>query len=161
YKRYVTLILLVVYVFNQTDRAIFGFLMEPMKRDLHLTDSQLGFLAGPALFLFYALLGVPVARMADGSHRVNIMSIAMGLWSAIVMLTAAAGKFWHLALTRIGVGVGEAGFSAIAIAVIADYHSAAERARALSIFMLALPFGAVVSSLTAGWINEAYGWRAV
>jgi MFS family permease len=159
YKRYVTGVLLVVYIFNQTDRAIFGFLMEPIKRELNLSDTQLGFLAGPALVLLYAVLGIPIARYADRSQRVNIMSIATALWSGIVMLSAAVGNFWQLALTRVGVGIGEAGFAAIAQSVLAACHSAAERTRALSIFMLALPLGAASSSLMGGWINQAYGWR--
>jgi MFS family permease len=161
YRRYVTALLLVVYIFNQTDRAILGFLMEPIKRELGLSDTQLGFLAGPALVLFYATLGIPIARWADRSNRITIMSAALALWSVIVSLTATVGKVWHLAAVRIGVGIGEAGFSAVAQSLIADYHSAAERTRAMSIFILAVPLGGVMSSLMSGWINQAYGWRAV
>lgn len=160
HKRYVTVLLLVVYIFNQTDRAIFGFLMEPIKAELGFSDSQLGFLAGPALVLFYATLGIPIARWADRSNRVTIMSIAIALWSGIVTISAAVHTFWQFTFARIGVGIGEAGFSAIAQSLIADYHSAAERTRALSIFMLGLPLGVALSSLMGGWINEAYGWRA-
>jgi MFS family permease len=159
YKRYVTAVLLTVYIFNQTDRAVFGFLMEPIKRELALSDSQLGFLAGPALVLFYATLGVPIARLADRSSRVNIISVAVALWSIIVVSSAFVGKFWHFALARIGVGVGEAGFSAVAQSLLADYHSPAERTRAMSIFMLGIPLGGLVSNLLGGWANEAYGWR--
>lgn len=161
YKRYVTVLLLTVYICNQVDRAIFGFLMEPIKQDLGLSDSQLGFLAGPAMTLLYAILGIPIARLADRSSRVNIMSIAIALWSVIVTLSAAVSSFWQFTLARVGVGVGEAGFSAIAQSLIADYHTGAERTRALSVFMLAIPLAWVVSALTAGWINEAYGWRTV
>jgi MFS family permease len=161
-KRYITALLLLVYVCNQADRSIFSVLMEPIKRDLDLSDSQLGFVAGPALALLYTTLGIPIARWGDRSNRVNIMSGAIAIWSCVVMLFAAVDKFWHLALAQIGVGVGEAGFTAIAMSVIGDYHPAeGERARAFSIFMLAIPIGGVVSDLLAGWINEAYGWRAV
>jgi MFS family permease len=162
YKRYVTSLLLVVYVCNQTDRALFSFLMEPIKHDLGLSDSQLGFVAGPALALLYTLLGVPIARWADNSHRVNIMSAAIVVWSCVVMSFAAIGTYGHLVLAQVGVGIGEAGFSAIAISVISDYYSSASvRTRAISLFMLGIPIAGVVSSLTAGWINQAYGWRAV
>ncbi len=162
YKRYITVVLLLVYIFNQTDRVIFGFLMEPIKKDLGLSDTQLGFLGGPALVLFYAVLGVPVARLADRSSRVNIIAIAVTLWSCVVMATAAVGTLWHFVLARIGVGVGEAGFTAVAHSLIAGYHTEKEqRTRALSIFMLGIPLGAMTSSLLAGWINEIYGWRAV
>lgn len=160
YKRYVTILLLIVYVFNQTDRAIFGFLMEPIKRELRLSDTELGFLAGPAMVLLYTVLGIPVARWADRSSRVNIISAAVALWSSVVMLSAAVGNFWHFALARVGVGVGEAGFSAVAQSLISDYHAPHERTRALSIFMLGITLGVVVSSLMGGWVNQLWGWRA-
>jgi MFS family permease len=162
YKRYVTVLLLLVYIFNQVDRAIFGIVMEAIKREFALSDTQLGFVGGFALFFFYALLGIPVARWADRSHRVNIMSAAIALWSGVVTISAAVTSFWQFALARVGVGIGEAGFSAVAQSVLTDYHpnSSAERTRALSIFMLALPLGPAVSNLMGGWINEGYGWRA-
>jgi MFS family permease len=162
YKRYVTSLLLVIYVCNQTDRALFSFLMEPIKHDLGLSDSQLGFVAGPALSLLYTVLGIPIARWGDKSHRVNIMSAAIVVWSCVVVSFAAIGRYWHLVLAQVGVGIGEAGFTAIAISVISDYYSAAsERTRAISLFMLGIPIAGVVSSLAAGWINQAYGWRTV
>jgi MFS family permease len=161
YKRYVTVVLLAAYVFNRADAAMFGFLMEPIKQEFGLSDGQLGFLAGPAMVLFYAALGIPVARLADRSSRVNIMSIAIAFWSCIVALSSAVTSFWHFALARVGVGVGEAGFSAVAQSLITDYHRPTERTRALSIFMLGIPLGKVVSSLVAGWINQLYGWRMV
>ena len=162
YKRYVVWLLLVIYIVNQTDRSVFSFLMEPVKRDLRLSDTQLGFVAGPALVLLYSVLGVPIARWGDRSHRVNIMSAAIGAWSCATALFAAVASFWQLSLAQVGVGIGEAGFSAIAISVIGDYHlNAAERARALSVFMLGGPLSGIASSLMAGWINQTYGWRAV
>lgn len=160
YKRYVTALLLVVYIFNQTDRAIFAFLMEPIKRELRLSDTQLGLLAGPALVLFYAMLGIPVALLADRSNRVSIISVAVALWSGIVTLSAVVQTFWQFALVRVGVGIGEAGFSAVAQSLIADYHEPSERARAISFFLLAIPLGGVMSSLIGGWVNQLYGWRA-
>lgn len=159
YKRYATILLLLIYIFNRADATIFVLLMEPIKQEFDLSDAGMGFLAGPAMVLVYALLGVPVARWADRSHRVNIMSGAIVFWSVIVMLTATAGKFWHLVLARIGVGVGEAGFTAVAQSVIADYHTPAERTRAMSIFMLGLPLGVFVTYLIGGWVNEIWGWR--
>jgi MFS family permease len=160
YQRYVTVLLLVIYLFNQIDRGIIVFLMEPIKHEFGLSDSALAFLAGPALLLFYTAFGIPVARLADRASRVNIISIAVALWSCMAMLSGAAAQFWQLALARIGVGVGEAGFSAVAQSLITSYHSAAERTRALSIFMLAIPLSGVGSGLIGGWINQAYGWRA-
>ncbi|MGH6967030.1 MAG: spinster family MFS transporter, partial [Phenylobacterium sp.] len=115
----------------------------------------------PALVVVYATLGIPIARLADRKSRVNIMSLAIAAWSLVVTLSAAVTSFWQFALARIGVGVGEAGFSAIGQSLLVDYHSEKDRNRAISIFMLAIPLGGVLSNLFAGWINELYGWRAV
>src|SRR5262245_31568110 len=132
YTRYVLGLLLVIYISNQLDRTVFNILMEPIRRDFSLTDTQLGFVSGPALALLYACLGIPIARWADRNRRITIMAVAAGLWSAIATLTATVSGFGQLALTRVGVGIGEAGFSAVALAVIGDYESDAHRARALS-----------------------------
>jgi MFS family permease len=161
YKSYVTTLLLVVYVFNQLDRLVFLVLMEPVKREFSLTDSQLGFVGGPALLLLYSFLGVPVARWADRGRRITLMAVGIALWSAVVASTAAVHQFWALVLVRVGVGVGEAGFSAIAISVISDYESGTARARALSKFLLAYPIAGLLSYLLGGWVNQLYGWRPV
>jgi MFS family permease len=161
YKRYVAMLLLLVYVFNQLDRRVFDILMEPIKREFSLTDTQLAFLEGPALVLLYSILGIPIARWADRGPRVKIMTMAIALWSAIATLTATVHQFWTLALVRVGVGVGEAGFSAVAVSVISDYENDADRARALSNFMLAYPLAGLISNLLGGWINQLYGWRPV
>jgi predicted MFS family arabinose efflux permease len=160
YKRYVTFLLLLVFIFNQADRTVMAILMEPIKREFALSDSQLGFLGGPALAVLYATLGIPVARRADRGDRVGIISIAVALWSCFAMFSGAAGTYSQLMLTRVGVGVGEAGFTAIAQSLIGDYHSSKERTGALAIFMLGIPLAGMVSTLLGGWINQGYGWRA-
>jgi len=160
YKRYVTVLLTVAYVFNQADRGVFGFLMQPIKDELHLSDSELGFAGGPALVLFYVVLGIPIARLADRSNRATLITIGVSAWSIMAMLSAAVGNFWQLVLVRVGVGVGEAGFTAMAQSLIAEYHSSAERPRAMSTLQLAIPIGLVISSAVGGWVNELYGWRA-
>jgi len=115
------------------DRALVPFLMEPIRKEFTLSDTQLGFLAGPALAVLYTILGIPIARWADRSNRVNTMFASIALWSAIVVSFAVVKSFWELAAAQVGVGIGEAGFTAIAISVIADYHrKTAARARALS-----------------------------
>jgi len=162
YKRYVALLLLVIYIVNQTDRNVFSFLIEIVKHDLRLSDTQIGFAAGPAFVLLYSVLGIPIARWGDRSNRVSIMSAAIAAWSCATALFAAVASFWQLSLAQVGIGIGEAGFSAIAVSVIGDYYDdAAERRQALSVFMLAIPLSGIASSLIAGWVNEAYGWRAV
>jgi len=161
YRHYVTKLLLLVYVFNQFDRKAFDILMEPMRQEFSLTDTQLGFVGGPALALVYACLGVPVARLGDRTRRLTIMTVGIVLWSVVCSLTAIVHQFWALALVRAGVGVGEAGFSAIAISVIVDYARDDERARAVSNFSLALGIASLLSNLVGGWINQLYGWRPI
>jgi MFS family permease len=161
YRRYVGVLLTIVYVFNQLDRMVFNILMEPIKHEFSLTDTQLGFLAGPAQVLIYACLGIVVARWADRHRRIAIMTVAIILWSAMAALTATAHDFWQLVLVRVGVGVGEAGFSAVALSVIGDYASDKDRTRALASFALAMPIASLIGDSMGGWVNELYGWRLV
>jgi len=161
YTRYVATVLLLVYIFNQLDRGVFSILMEPLRRQFSLTDTQLGFAVGPALVVMYSLLGVPIARLGDRTPRIRIMTVAIALWSILTVLTAATNQFWQLALARVGVGIGEAGFSAIAVSVIGDYESDENRPRALAYFMLAVPIASFLSDFFGGWVNEFYGWRSV
>jgi len=103
--------LLVVYIFNFIDRQIVAILAEPISRDLQLSDSQLGLLTGLAFALFYATLGVPIARVADNgrSNRSRMIAVFVAVWSVMTALCGVAQNFWQLLLARIGVGVGEAG----------------------------------------------------
>ena len=159
YKHYVIGALLVVYTFNFVDRQILSLLIQPIKDELQLSDTQLGFLSGLAFAFFYTTLGIPIARLADRRNRVSIISICLALWSGMTALCGLAGNFWHLLLARIGVGIGEAGCTPPAHSVIADYFPRAERSRALSIYMLGIPLGILVGYLVGGWVNELYGWR--
>jgi MFS family permease len=159
YKRYVVGLLLVVYICNYVDRQILALLMEPIRREFRLSDTQLGFLSGPAFVLLYATMGIPIARYADRKNRVTIISISIAIWSGMVMLSGFAGSFWHLLLARVGVGIGEAGCTPSAQSLISDYCSPTERTRALSIYLLGLPLGVLVSYLLGGWINQVFGWR--
>lgn len=114
-------ILFCIYVFNFLDRQIFSILQEAIKTDLNLSDTKIGFLGGFAFALFYTTLGIPIARMADRYKRSRIISISLALWSLMTVLCGTARGFITLALTRIGVGVGEAGCSPPAHSLIADY----------------------------------------
>src|SRR5688572_9028917 len=102
-------LLTVIAVFNFIDRLAFGLLLQDIKADLDLTDTQLGFLSGIAFALFYAVMGIPIARWADRGNRVTIITITTALWSAAVALCGAATTFAQLMLVRVGVAVGEAG----------------------------------------------------
>jgi len=158
-RHYALGILVVVYTFNFIDRQILSILLEPVKADLGLSDTAMGMLTGFAFAMFYATLGIPIARYADRSNRRNLIALALGIWSFFTALSGVAQNFWHLLVARIGVGVGEAGCSPPAHSMIADYFPAEQRATALGIYSLGIPFGIMFGLLAGGWINEFFGWR--
>ncbi len=158
-RRYVLGVLVVVYTFNFIDRQILSILLESIKADLGLSDQALGFLAGFAFAAFYATMGIPIALWADRGNRRNLISVALALWSAMTALSGLAQNFWQLALARIGVGIGEAGCSPPAHSLISDFYAPHERATALGIYALGIPFGIMFGLFIGGWINEAFGWR--
>jgi MFS family permease len=160
YKRYLLGVLLVVLAFNYVDRMALGLLLQDIKIDLGLTDTQLGFLTGLAFALFYSLMGIPIARWADRGNRVAIISITTLLWSAAVALCGMAASFVQLLLIRMGVAVGEAGCIPPAHSLIAHHFNRAERPRAVSIYILGGSLSMIVGYFAAGWLNEFYGWRS-
>src|SRR5687768_16882052 len=158
YKVYLLVLLLVICAFNYIDRLALGLVLQDIKVDLSLTDTQLGLLSGIAFALFYSIMGIPIARWADRGNRVAIITFTTALWSAAVALCGVASNFVQLLLIRIGVAVGEAGCTPPAHSLIADYFTRAERPRAVAIYMLGGQLS-VVGYLWAGWLNELYGWR--
>ena len=158
-RHYALSVLVVVYTFNFIDRQILSILLEPIKQDLGLSDTQLGLLTGFAFALFYATLGIPIARYADKSNRRNLIALALTIWSGMTALSGLAQNFWHLLLARIGVGVGEAGCSPPAHSMISDYFPAEKRATALGIYSLGIPVGILFGFIAGGWLNEFFGWR--
>ncbi len=159
YRNYVLLILTGVYTFNFIDRQILVILQESVKRDLGLTDTQLGLLTGFAFAIFYVTLGLPIARLADKSNRRNIIAIALTVWSAMTAMAGLAQNFFQLLLARIGVGIGEAGGSPPAHSIISDYFPKEKRATALSIYSIGIYIGILLGYLAGGWIDEFFGWR--
>lgn len=160
YKRYVLSALMLVSTLNVLDRALMVLLLQPIKEDLHLSDSELGFLTGIAFGLFYATLGVPIARWADRGNRVNIISLAISLWGATVMLCLFVTNFVQLVFARIAAAIGESGCMPPSYSLVGDYFPGpAERTRAMSIYMLADPTCILLSFMAGGWVNEHYGWR--
>ncbi|MEQ8745860.1 MFS transporter [Pyruvatibacter sp.] len=160
YRRYALFMLVVVYTSSFVDRQIMGVLLEPVKLDLGLSDTQMGFMTGLAFALFYATLGMPVAFLADRWNRRNIIAIAVAIWSLMTALGGLAIGFWTLAIARIGVGVGEAGASPPAHSMLADMYPEKERAGALGIYSLGIYFGIMIGFLAGAYVAEYYGWRA-
>ena len=158
--RYLALALLfLVYAFNFIDRQILGILVPAIKADLHFTDTELGWLGGPAFAVFYTALGVPIAWLADRSSRTWIMTIALVAWSGFTAACGYAANFTQLFLARLGVGVGEAGGVAPAYSLISDYFPPNERARALAAFSFGIPIGSAAGILIGGLIASRLDWR--
>jgi MFS family permease len=159
YTRYVLGILVVVYVFNFVDRQILAILAPSIKDDLGLSDTQIGALTGMAFGIFYATLGIPIARLADRYSRVKILSVCLAIWSGMTALSGLATNYWQLLAARIGVGIGEAGGSPPSHSLLADYFPPERRATALGIYALGIPIGILFGNLAGGWVNEFFGWR--
>jgi MFS family permease len=159
YRYLILTLLIVVYTFNFIDRQILGILAGAIKRDLHLTDTQLGAMSGLAFAVFYTLLGIPIAWLADRGSRTWIMTGALTLWSGFTAACGLAGGFWPLFLCRMGVGVGEAGGTAPAYSLISDYFPARQRARALAAYSFGIPIGTAAGYLLGGLISAATSWR--
>jgi len=159
YRSYVLVVLVIVYTFNFIDRQIVGILAVPIKAELHLSDSQLGLMGGLAFALFYTLLGIPIARLADRVSRTWIMTVALALWSLMTAMCGLTQNFAQLFMARIGVGVGEAGGVAPAYSLICDYFPTTERARALSVYSFGIPIGAALGIVLGGFITSLMSWR--
>jgi MFS family permease len=159
YKSYLLGVLAFVLASNCMDRVALGLLLQELKVDLALSDTQLGLLTGIAFALFYSVMGIPIARWADRGNRVTLITITTALWSAAVALCGMASSFLQLLLIRIGVAVGEAGCNPPAHSLIADYFSRLERPKAVAIYMLGAPLATVLGYFGAGWLNELCGWR--
>lgn len=159
-RRTATLTLLTAaYFFSYMDRQILAILQEDIRRELLLSDTQLGLLAGFAFAIFYATLGLPVARLADRGNRINIIAIALTLWSAMTAVCGLAQNFTQLLLARIGVGIGEAGSSPPSHSIIADLYPPEKRAGAMGIYSLGVVLGAAGGTMIGGTLAHFFGWR--
>ena len=151
--------LVIAYTLNFIDRQIVGILAEPIKEDLQLSDSQLGWMGGTAFALFYTALAIPLAMLADRKDRSWIITGGLALWSAATAVCGLAQNFWQLFVARMSVGVGEAAGVAPAYSLISDLYPAAERARALAIFSLGIPLGSSFGVLFGGLLAARVDWR--
>lgn len=156
---YILFILTLVYALNHVDRQIMIILQEPIKQQFDLSDTQLGLLTGFLFAAFYATLGIPFAAWADRGNRRNIIALAVSIWSGMTALSGFAQNFWHLALARMGVGIGEAGGTPPATAMIADIFPPKRRALALGIYTTGISFGILIGFILGGAIAANYGWR--
>jgi predicted MFS family arabinose efflux permease len=146
-------------MFHFVDRTIIAVVGEAIRRDLGLSDLQLGLMGGLAFSLFYAGLGIPLARLAERRNRVRLIAFVTTLWSVMTMLSGAAGSFVQLLLCRMGVGVGEAGFTPALVSMISDRFEASRRAVVFSLIALGVPIGGALAAVLGGAIAQSFGWR--
>src|SRR3990167_1130256 len=158
-RQYFLGLLFFVYMLNLVDRQVIYILAEPIKRDLGLADWQIGMIMGLAFALFYSVVSVPIARIAEKHDRPTIIAVSLALWSLCTALSGLAQGFVQLLLSRMGTGMGEAGCAPAAHALIADMTPREKRASALAVFSMGAPIGAFVGMAMGGLVADAYGWR--
>ena len=159
YGWYVVVMLMVCQALATLDGKLPFILVESLKHDLQLSDTQIGLITGPAFSLTYALSAIPIAKLSDRYVRVRIIGGAIGLWS---MLTAAGGfasGMVTLTLSRVGVAVGESALTPAAHSIIADYVAPETRPKAIAIYSLGLAVGAFLALSLGGYLNDLLGWR--
>ncbi|WP_293903922.1 MFS transporter [Phenylobacterium sp.] len=159
YKRLVLVLLVVAYTLNFIDRTIIATIGQAIKVDLKISDTQLGLLGGLYFALLYTLLAIPIARFAERVSRVNIIAVAIVVWSAFTALCGTAGSFATLAAYRFGVGVGEAGLSPPAHSLVSDYFEPKKRASALAVYAFGIPLGSMLGAVIGGQMLDHFTWR--
>ncbi len=152
YAVYVTFVLTLAYSCSFIDRQILTLLIEPIRRDLHVSDTEVSLLGGIAFTAFYTLLGIPLARLADRTHRRNLMAAGVATWSMMTALCGLARGFWPLFAARVGVGVGEAALSPAAFSVLADYFPLRRLGRAIGAYCTGVYFGSGLALLIGGTV---------
>ena len=158
-RRYALVILAIVYMFNFIDRQILAILLPAIREEFGVSDVWLGLLSGTAFAMFYIILGIPVARYADRHNRRNLIALAVAVWSGMTALCGVAANFWHLALARVGVGVGEAGCSPPAHSMISDLYPPEQRSTAMGVYTIGISAGIMLAYLLGGWVVQNIGWR--
>jgi predicted MFS family arabinose efflux permease len=159
YAVVVLALLCLVYVLNFLDRQLLSILAKPIQDDLGLSDGQLGRLGGLYFALFYCILGIPVAWLADRGNRVRVLTVACALWSAATAACGMAQSYPQLAMARMSVGIGEAGGVPPSYSIISDYFPANRRGTALGVFNLGPPIGQALGVAFGAKIAAAYNWR--
>ena len=153
-------ILALVYAVNIADRFVVSALIEPIKHELQLSDTAIGFLTGTALAIFYTGMGIPLGLIADRVDRRKLIALSLGIWSLMTALSGMAANFAQLLLARIGVGIGEAGGTPASQSLLSDVFPRSHLVLANTVFTLGAAAGSMLGSVAGGNIAEAFGWRA-
>jgi MFS family permease len=157
---YVLVLTCLIYAINIADRYVVSTVLEPIRLDLHLTDSGVAILTGWPLAIFYGTFGIAISWLADRANRRNILAISLVIWSAFTAVCGVTRTYWEFLFARIGVGVGEAGGTPPSTAIVSDYFPADRRPMAMTVLALGAPIGAWLGANLAGAIANAYTWRA-
>jgi predicted MFS family arabinose efflux permease len=158
YLNYVIFVFFLVNLLGMMDRSVLAVLVEPIKRDLSLSDTQMGLLSF-AFAAFYAVFGLFIGRLTDTGPRAKLLSIAVGLFSIATALSGLAQSFLQLFLTRIGVGVGDAGAVPTKYSMIGDYFPPERRASAMALMQAGLGVGPALGIVVGGLLAQSFGWR--
>lgn len=153
------MVLFAINILNFYDRHVPGALTEPIRKEFHLSDTQVGLLGSIFIWL-YAIVGVPLGRIADTASRKKLLAGAVTVWTALTASAALASSFTLLLISRVGVGIGEAGCAPAATSWLGDLFPPDKRSRVLALFMLGVPVGGALSFFFSGPLAQAYGWRA-
>ena len=159
YRRWMLGLLVAIYACSFIDRIIINTVGPQIIKELRLSDLQFGLLGGLSFALFYAALGIPIARVAERRSRVNIISACIALWSVATVLCGVTTTYWQLLLFRMGVGVGEGGCGPAAQSLISDHYPPKQRASALAIYSIGVPLGSMLGAVAGGWIAQTFSWR--
>ncbi|MBS0376920.1 MAG: MFS transporter [Proteobacteria bacterium] len=158
---YVLIVMCLVYTLSIADRYVVSTVLDPIRHELHLTDSGVAWLTGAAFGVFYVILGFPLSWLIDRKSRRTIIAVCLVVWSAMTAVCGLARTSFEFFLARVGVTVGEAGGTPGANSLLSDYFPATRRAMALTVFSLGAPIGAYLGYNIAGMIADQYGWRNV
>jgi MFS family permease len=159
YAWYVSVVLMLVYTLSYIDRKMPFILLQPIKADLHLSDTQMGLITGLMFALVYGLAGIPLGALADRASRKRLVGCALLLWGGITAAGGLAMNFWQLALARVGVAAGEAACTPAAHSLLADYFPQRFRARAMGLYTVGSPLGILLGLALGGVINDLANWR--
>ncbi|MDP1027622.1 MFS transporter [Sphingomonas sp. KR1UV-12] len=155
----IMLMMMLIYTLNFFDRQILTILVEPIKADLLLSDGQIGAITGLAFAILYTAAGMPLAWLADRTNRVRLIAVALAVWSVFTIACGFTRSFGQLLLTRVGVGVGEAGCTPAAHSLITEYVPRERRALALAMYQMGVPLGSLTGLAVGGLLVSSLGWR--
>jgi predicted MFS family arabinose efflux permease len=160
YRAWMLFLLMMMNALNLADRQGLAAVAPALKRDLHLSDTELGIIQGLGFAIFYTLMGLPIARLAEHRSRARIIAVSIAIFSGFGALASQARTFVFLLLCRIGVGIGDAGAIGPPVAsLLGDHYRAGKRASAATVFWLGAPIGALTGAMIGGWTAQHADWR--